>query len=88
MQEYAWARYDEDDETVEIIRDGKALFRRTIENLQSMYGLTAEELIDIAEDDFGEFENMYDEWFCGVIEQIIILLEQENKKYNRIIDRT
>lgn len=88
MQEYAWARYDEDDETVEIIRDGKVLFRRTIESLQSMYDLTAEELIDIAEDDFGEFEIMYDEWFCGVIEQIIILLEQENKKYNRIIDRT
>ena len=88
MQEYAWARYDEDDETVEIIRNGKVLFKRTIENLQSMYDLTAEELIDIAEDDFGEFEIMYDEWFCGVIEQIIILLEQENKKYNRIIDRT
>lgn len=88
MQEYAWARYDEDDETVEIIRDGKVLFRRTIEGLQSMYDLTAEELIDIAEDDFGEFENMYDEWFCGVVEQIIILLEQENKKYDRIIDRT
>lgn len=88
MQEYAWARYDEDDELVEIIRDGRVLFRETIDGLQSMYDLTAEELIDIAEDDFGEFENMYDEWFCGVVEQIIILLEQENKKYNRIIDRT
>lgn len=88
MQEYAWALYAEDDETVEIIREGKVLFSRTIDNLQSMYDLTAEDLTDIAEENFGEFENMYDEWFCGVVEQIIILLEQENKKYNRIIDRT
>ena len=88
MQEYVWAKYNEDDETVEIIRDGRVLFRETIDGLQSMYDLTAEELIDIAENDFGEFENMYDEWFCGVVEQIIILLAQENKKYDRIIDRT
>ena len=67
MQEYAWAKYNEEYERVEIIRDGRVLFRRSIENLQSMYDLTAEELTDIAENDFGEFENMYDEWFCGVV---------------------
>ena len=88
MQEYAWAKYNEEDERLEIIRDHDVLFERQIDNLQSMYNCDGDDLFDIAVDDFDEFENMYGEWFYGVIEQIIILLEQENKKYDRIIDRT
>ena len=50
--------------------------------------MDAYELTDFGEDNFAEFESLYDEWFTGVIEQIIIILLEENSKYNSIIDRT
>ena len=88
MQEYAWAKYDEDGEEVIIIRNGKTLLKKRIAGLQSVYDCTGEDLFDIAEEDYAEFENMYNEWFCEVIETIIIILEKENKKYSSRIDRT
>lgn len=88
LQDYAWAEYDEESENVEIIRKGRTIFTRHIDGIQSLYDLDGDELTTIAQEDFGEFECMYDEWFTGVIEQIIILLQKENSKYNPIIDRT
>lgn len=88
LQEYAWARYTEDDSRVEVYRNGKKLFSKHIDDLQSFCNMDAYELTDFGEDNFDEFESLYDEWFTGVIEQIIILLQKENSKYNSIIDRT
>lgn len=88
LQDYAWAEYDEESENVEIIRKQRRIFTRHIDGIQSLYDMDGDELTILAQEDFGEFECMYDEWFTGVIEQIIILLQKENSKYNPIIDRT
>jgi hypothetical protein len=88
LQEYAWAYYNEDDDVVKIIRGSKVLFKKPIEGLCSFYNETEEELNNFANEDDEEFLSMYDDWFCGVVEKIISLLEQENKKYDRMMDRT
>ena len=88
MQEYAWAQYNEEDEKVCIIRNGRTLFKRSIKGLQSVYDCTGEDLFEIADNDYSEFKKMYNSWFQDVIKKIIILLEKENKKYDSIIDRT
>ena len=88
LQEYAWAYYNEDDNAVKIIRRTKVLFQKPIEGLCSFYDETEEDLNNFANEDSDEFLGMYDDWFCSVIEKIIFILEQENKKYDRMMDRT
>lgn len=88
LQEYAWADYNEEYDVVKIIRGTRVLFKKPIEGLCSFYDETAEELNYFANEDNEEFLGMYDDWFCNVVEKIISLLEKENEKYNRMMDRT